>query len=131
MYFIPPFKVVSGRLSLVKVNGTARVNNTYDDFVEIVKSLLRGIAFEEKWYIAKYPDVAEAVRAGAFRSGRQHFIDVGYFEGRRPREFDVDETWYLKTYPDVAEGIGKGEIKSAHEHFNDHGYEEGRFPAEL
>jgi len=131
MYFVPSFKTLRGRLSIVKINGSVRVNNTYDDFVEIVKLLLRGTAFDEKWYIEKYPDVAEAVRTGAFKTGRQHFIDVGYFEGRRPREFEVDEKWYLQTNPDVAEGIAKGEIKSAHEHFNDHGYEEGRLPAEL
>ena len=89
-----------------------------------------GVAFDEKWYLTRYPDVASAVTTGIFKSGRQHFIEVGYFEGRRPREFEVDEKWYLETYPDVAEGLGKGVIKSARQHFNEHGYDEGRFPAE-
>ena len=130
MYFLPSFKVIRGRLTVVKVNGKTKINNSYDDFVEVIKLLLRGAAFDEKWYLATYTDVAEAVKTGVFKSGRHHFIEVGYFEGRRPRDFEVDEKWYLETYPDVAEGIGKGDIQSARQHFNEHGYEEGRFPAE-
>jgi hypothetical protein len=130
MYFLPSFKVIRGRLKLMKVNGKTKINNSYDDVVEIVKLLLRGAAFDEKWYLATHTDVAEAVKAGTFKSGRHHFIEVGYFEGRRPCDFEVDEKWYLETYPDVAEGISKGDIQSARQHFNEHGYEEGRFPAE-
>jgi hypothetical protein len=118
-------------MSFVTVNGGVRTNASYDDFVNVVKLLLRGVAFDEKWYLAKYPDVAEAVAGGIFASGRQHFIEVGYFEGRRPGEFEVDEKWYVATYPDVADGIKRGKIKSALQHFNDHGYEEGRHPGAL
>ncbi len=131
MYFIPPFKLVNERLSTVKINGTSRIQNTYEEFLSIVKLLLRGTAFDEAWYLSKYPDVKDAVKSGVFKSGRHHFIEVGYFEGRRPRDFEIDEKWYLSAYPDVAEGIDKGEIKSAYVHFNDHGYEEGRFPSEI
>ena len=111
------------------VNGKTKINNSYDDFLEVVKLLLRGAEFDEKWYISRYPDVAEAVSTGLYRSGRQHFIEMGYFEGRRPCNFEVDEKWYLQAYPDVADGVGKGEIKSARQHFNEHGYDEGRLPA--
>jgi hypothetical protein len=131
MYFIPSFKAVQGKLNIVKINGTSRINNSYDELIEIIKMLLRGIAFDENWYLTKYPDVAAAVSSGLVKSARQHFLDVGYFEGRRPQEFEVDEAWYLANYPDVAEGLGRGEIKSAHQHFNEHGYEEGRLPAPL
>ena len=131
MYFIPSFKVVRSRMTVVTVNGKTKINNSYDDFLEVVKLLLRGAAFDEKWYLTAYPDVAEAVKSGAFNSGRHHFIEVGYFEGRRPGVFEVDEKWYLRTYPDVADSVGKGDIKSARQHFNEYGYEEGRLPAEL
>jgi hypothetical protein len=131
MTYIPPFKVIRDRLIVVKVNGKAKINNSYDDFVDVVKLLLRGAAFDEKWYISTYTDVADAVKNGSFKSGRHHFIEVGYFEGRRPYNFEVDENWYLSNYPDVADGVGKGDITSARHHFNEHGYEEGRLPAEL
>ncbi len=127
--YIPPFKVLRGKLSLVTVNGKSKINNSYDELLEIIKLLLGGVSFDEKWYLTKYPDVGEAVAAGVFHSGHHHFVEVGYFEGRYPREFEVDEKWYVATYPDVAEGIKKGKIKSARQHFNEHGYDEGRRPA--
>jgi len=129
MSCIPAFKVVRDRLKTVKINGRSKIDNSYDEFVEVVKLLLRGTEFDEKWYLSKYPDVAEAVNAGALKSGRHHFIEIGYFEGRRPRDFEVDEKWYVETYPDVAESIGKRKLKSARQHFNEYGYDEGRLPA--
>jgi hypothetical protein len=129
--FLPPFKTISARITVLKVNGKTRVNVSYDEFMELVKMFLRAVAFDDAWYLSKYPDVAEAVKAGAYKSGREHFIEVGYFEGRRPQAFEVDEKWYVAAYPDVAEGIGKGDIKSAEQHFNDHGYEEGRLPSQI
>jgi hypothetical protein len=39
-------------------------------------------AFDEEWYLFKYPDVASRVRAGHIRSGRQHFIRHGFAEKR-------------------------------------------------
>ena len=130
MNCLASFKAVRNRLKVVTINGSTKIDSSYDDFVEIVKLLLRGTEFDEKWYLTKYPDVAGAVKAGAFKSGRHHFIEVGYFEGRRPRDFEVDEKWYIETYPDVAEGIGKNKIASAYQHFNEHGYDEGRWPGQ-
>ena len=129
MYYLPPFNVVRDLLTTGKANDKNRISIHYDDFVEVLKLLLRGTAFDEKWYLSKYPDVAAAVAAGVFKSGRHHFIESGYFEGRRPRDFEVDEKWYLETYPDVAESVRKSDIRSAREHFDRHGYDEGRFPA--
>lgn len=127
---IPSFKVVRSRIKIVKINGRNKIDMSYDEFVEVVKLLLRGAEFDERWYLSKYPDVAEAVNAGALNSGRQHFIEIGYFEGRRPCDVEVDEKWYTETYPDVAERIDKREIRSARQHFDEHGYDEGRLPAE-
>jgi hypothetical protein len=39
--------------------------------------------FDEAWYLANYPDVASQVQAGRIRSGRQHYIRHGFYEGRR------------------------------------------------
>ncbi len=131
MYNLPSFNVVRGRLKIVTVNGKTKINNSYDDIVEVIKLLISGVAFDEQWYVSTYTDVAAAVAAGIYKSGRQHFIEVGYFEGRRPQDFAVDDQWYLKTYPDVAEAIKKGDVESAHQHFNQHGYNEGRLPGAL
>jgi hypothetical protein len=40
--------------------------------------------FDEKWYLAEYPDVNEAVLAGMFSSGLAHYLAYGRRERRRP-----------------------------------------------
>jgi len=40
--------------------------------------------FNESEYLANYPDVAAAVKAGAFKSGYEHYQKHGKFEGRQP-----------------------------------------------
>ncbi len=44
----------------------------------------RDLSFDENWYLAAYPDVAEAVASGAIRSGQEHYGAFGCFEGRHP-----------------------------------------------
>lgn len=39
--------------------------------------------FDEQWYLAQNPDVASAVAAGAFLTGRHHYALHGEYEGRR------------------------------------------------
>jgi hypothetical protein len=123
---IPAFKMLKQRLSIVTVNGHLKVNNAYDEFLDIVRLLLRSVSVDEAWYLTEYPDIAEAIASGDVKSARNHFIDSGYFEGRLPAPIEVDEAWYLSEYPDVAEGIERGEIESARQHFLEHGFEEGR-----
>ncbi len=97
----------------------------------VVKLLLRGADVDEDWYRTTYPDVAEAINKGVFRSAKQHFIDSGYVEGRLPGEMPVDEKWYLAAYPDVADGVEDGLFSSCAEHFRLYGYSEGRIPFEI
>ena len=84
--------------------------------------------FDEEQYLQRYPEIAEAVRAGHFASGREHFRQVGYLEGRLPITPVVDADWYLKTYPDVASAAEKNSSITPASHFIGHGYREGRSP---
>jgi hypothetical protein len=129
MSALPPFNLLKQKLSVVTVNGQLKVNNTYDEFLDIVRSLLRATTFDSAWYVAEYPDLAEALANGEITSPKDHFIDSGYFEGRLPGPLKVDTAWYLEKYPDVAEGIERGDIESAEQHFTEHGYWEGRAPS--
>ena len=126
MVSAPPFKFIEKRLSTVAVGGVLKVNNSYEELLEIITLLLRGIEVDEAWYLDQYPHLAQALKDGLVKSARNHFIHSGYFEGRLPSAPEFDEAWYLAQYPDVAEGIGKGEIASARQHFLEHGHEEGR-----
>ncbi|MGK7903588.1 MAG: Ig-like domain-containing protein, partial [Hormoscilla sp.] len=85
--------------------------------------------FDETFYLNEYPDVADAVARGEFRSGEEHFQMFGQGEGRLlapPRVDGFDETFYLNEYPDVADAVARGEFRSGEEHFQMFGRAEGR-----
>lgn len=130
MTYLPPFAFLKQKYRITASVDRDRVNLTYADFTEITRLLLRGVSVDEAWYLREYPDVADAIRGGEFKSARHHFIENGYFEGRRPCAFEVDADWYLQHYPDVADSVSAGTIASAEEHFLRDGYGEGRLPAE-
>lgn len=52
--------------------------------------------FDEEYYLLSYPDVG-AAKVNAY----QHYLDVGWKEGRNPNAY-FDTSWYLAQYPDVA-----------------------------
>jgi hypothetical protein len=128
--YLPPFAFLKQKYRITAATDRDRVNLMYQDLLEIARLFLRGVAVDEAWYLEEYPDVAEAMQRGEFKSAKHHFVENGYFEGRRPHKFEIDEEWYLVTYPDVADGIEAGHIASAQEHFISNGYAEGRLPSE-
>ena len=130
MSYLPPFAFLKQKYRITAATDRDRVNLMYKDFLEITRLFLRGVAVDEKWYLKEYPDVGDAIKDGQFKSAKHHFVENGYFEGRRPHQFEVDEEWYLVTYPDVADGVEAGQITSAREHFVSDGYAEGRLPSE-
>jgi SAM-dependent methyltransferase/ectoine hydroxylase-related dioxygenase (phytanoyl-CoA dioxygenase family) len=78
--------------------------------------------FDETWYLNAYPDVADAVRSGALRSGFTHWMKSGKAEGRIPppgytegESFDAD--WYAASYHAVAADIAAGLAQDADEHY--------------
>ena len=101
-----------------------------ENLESLLKIVLRGVSVDEQWYRTAYPDVDAAIRQGAYKSAKHHFVENGYFEGRRPGRVVVDQDWYKQAYPDIAEGIKFGEIASCQEHFDQHGEAEGRLPQE-
>jgi len=78
-----------------------------------------------------HPDVREAVAAGVVRSGLEHFLRYGRFEGRmvgiRPVP-DWPERAYVEGNEGVAKAIAEGIIRSGLDHFIRFGQFEGRFP---
>lgn len=77
-------------------------------------------AFDERFYLAANPDVADAVLAGWFATGREHYDAYGWREGRNPSAL-FDAGAYLAANPDVAAaGVDPAD------HFRLHGLAEGR-----
>lgn len=99
-----------------------------DVFIDLIKRLLCAVHVDEEWYLRDNADVEAAIAAGTFRSAKHHFVQDGYFEGRRPCPVKVDDEWYKREYPDIAEAIELGDIGSAQEHFEAFGHREGRLP---
>lgn len=79
--------------------------------------------FDEQWYLARNPDVAELVQQGGI-TAEQHFEQYGVVEGRSPSPlFQAD--YYLQQNPDVAAAVAAGET-TAYAHFEANGHVEGR-----
>ena len=47
-----------------------------------IKKFFSKTHFSESEYLTLYPDVAAAVKAGAFKSGYEHYVKHGKSEGR-------------------------------------------------
>ncbi len=90
------------------------------------------IAYDERYYRERYPDLKRAAESGEIADLKTHFISHGFFERRQacPRQAaPVDEEWYLSTYPDVAKGLAEGHVASVADHYLTTGRREGRLPA--
>ena len=88
--------------------------------------------FDEVWYLETYPDVRDAVAAGLYESGLDHWLRFGEAEGRRrraPAGAPFDEAWYLEAYPDVRDAVAAGLYKSGLDHWLRFGEAEGRLPS--
>ena len=95
-----------------------------------LRCLTERIPFDEKWYLSKYPDVADAIRDGLVADARDHYAQHGYFEHRLPFRIVVESRWYLEQNTDVCQAVAQRHFLSAQEHFEAVGYREGRLPFE-
>jgi hypothetical protein len=80
-------------------------------------------------YLNANRDIREAAKAGRVPDPKQHYVDFGFFEGRRGATPAVDETWYRRTYSDISSAIRTGAISSGTEHFDAIGAQEFRSPS--
>lgn len=103
----------------------------FDDQVVLVDApdplSVRG--FDEAGYLARNPDVAQAVAAGDIASGYAHYFQYGADEGREADGLaGFDEAFYLALNPDVAEAVARGDFVSGYAHYRQYGASEGRDP---
>jgi hypothetical protein len=97
-----------------------------EGFKAFIREVLRTMPFDEAWYLARYPDVAEAVAKGE-TTARDHYVEFGYYEGRLPGLEGFDAAAYCRAYPDLVHFLSHpGSMELASAHFVEHGYREGR-----
>ncbi|MEI7713414.1 MAG: hypothetical protein WCI94_18395 [Rhodospirillales bacterium] len=131
MKYLAPFDIVKAGLGIEAVNGELRVSGSYEEFVNMVRRMIAGIEVDEKWYLERYPDIADAIKQGIVQSAQQHFVNDGYFEGRQPFAIKVNERWYLTQNAGVADYVRQGKLESGQQHVEENGYKEGRLPFAL
>lgn len=128
MRYLPPFDVLKSFVAIESVDGELMVKCPYESLVELLRKILVGIEVDEKWYLTRYEDIADAISKGVVTSARDHFVNDGYFEGRWPFPIEVDEEYYLENNPGVADYVQRGLLTSGQQHFEENGYQEGRLP---
>lgn len=82
----------------------------------------------DEQYLADNPDVASGVRRGEIDSGLNHYVEHGYFEGRKNPSINLDESYYLRQNPDVARAVKSGVLSSGRHHYEEDGVLEFRSP---
>ncbi|GBR32339.1 glycosyltransferase [Komagataeibacter oboediens DSM 11826] len=72
--------------------------------------------FDEDWYRATYPDVAQQVLAGTWRSGFDHYLNAG-LDTHDPHWL-FDTRTYLAAYPDITPAtLAAGGYRNAYDHY--------------
>jgi len=99
-----------------------------------LNTMIDGLAiadlFDETDYLARNPDVAQAVLNGQFTYGFEHFLVAGMNEGRNPSRY-FDEAYYLAKNADVKAAVERGNLRNGLIHFLTFGHRENRNPGKL
>jgi hypothetical protein len=95
----------------------------------LLKIALTHGEFNLPGYLAANRDVQDAAKKGQVKDPQMHYVNFGFFEGRRGATPAVDESWYRSNYTDIAAAVRRGDIPSGSEHFATIGAEEFRAPA--
>jgi hypothetical protein len=125
---IPHVEVVFGEFAKQAMGNQQEILVPREILMRLLDLYISCWDFDEEWYLATYPDIADAIKHGQFKSGWNHFRSIGYLEGRLGTQPIVDPDWYISKYSDVAGAMLDGKVTSAAEHYSDFGYSEGRLP---
>jgi hypothetical protein len=112
-----------------ELDGRAEIEIPLSLFKFLLKIALTHGEFNLPGYLAANRDVQDAAKNGQVPDPNMHYVNFGYFEGRRGAAPAVDESWYRRRYSDIAAAVRRGEISSGSEHFATIGAEEFRAPA--
>lgn len=126
--FVPPYSLIMQHLVAGGDEAGAdevTIPRKLLDF--LLRCLLDHTDFDEEQYQECNPDVSAAIRDKSIASGREHFLNVGYFEGRTGGTA-VLETWYLARNPDVAAAKQAGKVPSGKVQYRLAGAQEWREP---
>lgn len=116
------------RISRERLNSRSKIAVDAKLLRALIEALVHQVPFDETFYLATYPDLAQARLDGTISDARAHFVETGFFEGRSGAPVEVDAGFYIREYPDVAHAMREGSVASAAEHYAKTGASEGRLP---
>jgi|GEM_PF-4502228 len=90
-----------------------------------IANAVESALFNEAYYLQNNADVANAVLAGAFVDGREHFFKHGMWERRSPSAL-FNDSCYLDHNADIESLVQSGMLQSPFWHFAHYGIREGR-----
>ena len=64
MRYLPPFDVIKRPVELSTGKDHVTATMGYERLLELIRHLLSQVVVDEQWYLAQYPDVAEAIDRG-------------------------------------------------------------------
>jgi hypothetical protein len=112
-----------------KLNGKTKIEIPLSLFKFLLQIAVKHGEFNLSGYLTANRDIQDAAKKGQVPDPKMHYINYGFFEGRRGALPTVDESWYRRTYADIATAIRKGDVSSGSEHFYTIGAEEFRTPS--
>lgn len=124
--YLPDFAELARHLPVLATGNEEPITVPAGFIRFLLSQIAAHASFDPDYYLRTNPDVARAYQAGQIETPHAHFVETGYFEGRRGRPRHVDSTWYMRTYPDVAEAYRRGLIRDLGQHYNETGHKEGR-----
>jgi len=68
---LPPFKLLD-----------CSTEHTERELIDFLAPIVGAVLFDEKQYLADFPQVSRAIADGRFGTAREHYMLHGYFEGR-------------------------------------------------
>ena len=68
MRYIPPFSTLCETAGFTPGRRNQSVKLSYERMIEILRRIATAIEIDEGWYLARYPDVAQAIEAGTVAS---------------------------------------------------------------
>ncbi|MBS0642111.1 MAG: hypothetical protein JSS43_19770 [Proteobacteria bacterium] len=82
--FLISYDAIIRAATTCEVNGGLGIQFSVKDFENILRHFLRFAEFCDPSYLEANPDLADAIKSGRYKgSAREHFLQHGYFEGRR------------------------------------------------
>jgi hypothetical protein len=127
-YFPPAWALIAALATDFNGPDTKRVSVSLGLLKMLIRQSLKSTSFDEELYLSANQDVQLAYNQGKIEDVHSHWIEVGYFEGRRAFNQELDEEWYLDRYSDVGAAVANGSVKGAKEHYIENGEREWRIP---